>query len=118
MDLEARQQGEVGQQLTNMLNWLNWLDWMGVMVKNKWIHKELVFGTLYSIVREILLVTAHQIQTDIDNLDRGKRWWANALYMAEQPEINVDIAAEAERLRREWNHPLAQLDPSEGDMCC
>lgn len=105
LDLEAREEGEVGDQLTYMLNWL---DWMGVAVKNKLIDKTVIFATLSSAIKEILQVSAHRIQNDIENNAKGLEWWGHALYLASQPEIDVDIENEANKLRRIWigsEHP-------------
>ncbi len=99
MDLTKRHSGEVGRELTYMLNWL---DWMGLIVKMNLIDKELLFGSLYSVVKEIIRESSHKIQCDIENPDRGERWWANILYLAKQPEINIDIKEEANKLRNKW----------------
>lgn len=97
LNLSERDQGEVGRQLTYMLNWL---DWMGLLTKKKLIDKELLFGSLSSVIKEILIESAHRIQADVE--ERGREWWENLLFIAEQPEINVDIAAEAQKLRQKW----------------
>ena len=99
MNLEARHSGKVGRQLTYMMNWL---DWMGLMVKKKWIDKDLLFGSLSSVIKQILIAYAYKIQNDIDDPEKGVDWWSNALFLAKQPEINVNIAEEAGKLRKEW----------------
>ena len=106
LDLDARQIGEVGQQLTYMLNWL---DWMGVLLKGKLMDKTVLFATLSSPIAQMLRVSAHQIQCDIDDPAKGPDWWGNALYLASQREIGVNIGTEADKLRRIWigsEHPL------------
>ena len=105
LNLKERHSGEVGLKLTYMLNWL---DWMGLIVKMKLIDKELLFGSLYSVIKEILKASAHQLQSDIDDPERGRCWWGNLLYIAEQPEIAIDIAKEAESLRKKWASPKEQ----------
>ncbi len=98
LSLEERQKGEVGRELAYMCNWL---DWMGLLTRKKLIDKELLFGGLSSPIKEILRESAHQLQTDIE--EKGGDWWVNLLFIAEQPEINVDIAQEAERCKQRWS---------------
>ena len=98
MDLKARQEGEVGRQLTYMLNWL---DWMGLMVRKRWIHKDLLFGSLAPVMANILRESADRIECDMQ--EKGEKWWDNALYMARHLEI--DLSKEAEELRKTCGPP-------------
>ena len=41
---------------------------------------------------------AYQIQSDVEDPRKGKKWWKNVLYIASLPEIGVDIKKEAEAL--------------------
>ncbi len=99
LNLQERSSGEVGRELRYMLNWL---DWMGLIVKMNLIDKQLLFGSLFSVVPVTIKKTAHIIQCDIENPERGERWWANVLFLAREPEIDIDVGVEARRLRKEW----------------
>ena len=69
LNLQERSSGEAGRQLRYMLNWL---DWMGLIVKMNLIDKQLLFGSLFSVVREIIRESAHIIQCDIENPERAR----------------------------------------------
>ena len=108
LNLEDRHKGEVGLQLTYMLNWL---DWMGLIMRKKWIVKDVLFGSLATPIQEILKVTAHQIQTDVDA--KGVNYWGNVLWVAKQGEIRIDMAKEAYGLRQKWLYPADAADGEE-----
>jgi hypothetical protein len=97
LNLEERHAGVVGQELTYMLNWLNW---MGVLIKNNWFGRDVVVHTLGPVVVEILKVSAHKLQMDID--EQGEGWWGGVEYMAKLKGIEVDISDEADKLRNHW----------------
>lgn len=96
LDLEERHKGEVGQEITYMLNWLNW---MGILIKNKWFGRKVVVETLGPVVREILKVSAHKLDTEIKTHEAG--WWEGVEYMANLKGIKIDIEGAANELRRE-----------------
>ena len=63
-------------------------------------------GVLFSVVREIIRESAHIIQCDIENPERGEDWWGNVLFLARQPEVNIDVGIEARKLREQWGHSM------------
>jgi len=111
LNLEERRSGDVGRDLRFILNWL---DWIGLMVRKKYIDAEIVFGTLSSVVRETLRESADIIQSDIDNPDKGRDWWANVLFVAQHPQIDVNIAEEADSLRQRWSRLIEQTENVDG----
>ena len=99
LNLQERSSGEVGRELHYMLNWL---DWMGLIVKMNLIDKQLLFGSLFSVVREIIRESADIIQNDIDNPARGERWWGNVLFLAREPEIDLAMPGTPRGSRRSF----------------
>ena len=97
LNLEERHAGVVGQELTYMLNWLNW---MRILIKNKWFGRDVVVDILGPVVVEIIKVSAHKLQTDIKEHERG--WWGGAEYMAKLKGIKINISEEAHKLREQW----------------
>ena len=89
---------------------LNWLNWMGILIKNKWFGRDVVVDTLGPVVVEIIKVSAHKLQTDID--ERGKAWWNGVVYMADLKGIKVVISDEADKLREQWAAATPRPDVS------
>jgi hypothetical protein len=96
LNLEEREQGRVGTELSYMLNWL---DWMGLMMRLKLIDIDLL-QTLWPPMKEIITQSAYQIHRDIQQ--HGHEWWFNVEYVAKHPKINIDIEEAAKRLEAQW----------------
>ena len=97
MSEEEKRSPEVVVELEAMLNWL---EWMGLVVKKELFDKDLLLDTLTPVIKDILRASAVRLQADIENPDKGKKWWGNVIHLAELPEISFDIA-EAAREQRE-----------------
>jgi len=93
LNLKEREDSEIKRELLFMLNWL---DWMGLLIKKELIDREMLFGSLAIPIKEILKETSTIIKKDITNPEKGEGYWANILYIAKQPEINIDISKEAD----------------------
>lgn len=98
LDLVSRHQGKTGQKITYILNWI---EWMEVALRRNWMDRRVLFGTLASPMKSILVIASHQIQTDIDDPRKGRAWWGNALYIADLPD--VDMVAVAHIQRSKWS---------------
>ena len=96
LNLEEREQGRVGTELTHMLNWL---DWMGLMMRLRLIDIDLL-QTLWPPMKEIITQSAYRIHRDIQQY--GHEWWFNVEYIAKHPKINMDIEEAAKRLEAQW----------------
>lgn len=107
MDLDERHRGEVGRELTYMLIWL---EHVGQALKHKWIDREVLFGSRWRVIQDMIKASSYRIQQDEQEPDPynphpHKRWWPYVWYLAQQPEINLDIAREAQALIDRWGCP-------------
>jgi len=102
-----RRSGEVGRQLRFMLNWV---DWVSTLVRKDLIDRDLIFSSLGAAIKEMIIVSADLIENDEQDPAKGPKWWANIRYMAVLPEIDVDIAKEAEKLRVRDQSEQAQAE--------
>jgi hypothetical protein len=96
LNLEEREQGRVGTELTYMLNWL---DWMGLMMRLRLIDIDLL-QTLWPPMKEIITQSAYRIHQDIQQ--HGHEWWSNVEYIAKHSKINIDIEEAAKQLEAQW----------------